>query len=226
MACRLYLISPSAFESEAFAENLEQALSGGDVAAFQLRIKNFPRNTDEKSVRTLFQKIKSATKVLLPICRAKNVAFLINDYPEIAMEVGADGVHIGNDPELPEGFTTDLRKKNGKNFTIGVSCYDSRHLAMVAAEQGADYVSFGAFFPTKTKISPGKPKPEILEWWSKYTTVPCTAIGGINPENCGGLVKAGADFIAVVSYVWEHPKGPKVAVKEINSAIAKSLVNC
>jgi len=213
--CRLYLISPSSFAPEAFVENLEQALTGGDVAAFQLRMKNVEK-----------REITKTAKLLLPICRAKNVAFIINDYPEIALETGADGVHIGNDPELPEGFISSLRKKTGENFIIGISCYDSRHLAMTAAEHGADYVAFGAFFPTKTKISPGKPKPEILEWWSTYTNVPCTAIGGINPENCGGLVKTGADFIAVVSYVWDHPMGPKVAVKEINSAIAKSLANC
>lgn len=217
--CRLYIISPSSFALETFAKELEAALSGGDVAAFQLRMKD----ADQKN-------IIAAAKILLPICRVKNIAFIINDYPEIALQVGADGVHVGNEPELPNNFIPALREKAGENFTVGVSCYDSKHLAMTAADNGADYVSFGAFYPTKTKQATGKPKPEILKWWSEYTNVPCVAIGGINAENCGALVKNGADFIAMVSNIWQHPLGPNAAVSEINksmeSAIANLPANC
>lgn len=207
--CRLYLISPPAFDLSHFSGQLENALKGGDVGAFQLRLKN--TGDDE---------ILQAAEALIPICRAREVAFILNDRPNLAKKCGADGVHIGQD----DGDVASARKLLGEDVVIGVSCHDSRHLAMEAGEQGADYVAFGAFYPTASK-SPealakyGTPAPDILNWWQTYMVLPCVAIGGINPQNCLPLVKAGADFIAAITAVWNHPESPKKAVEEFNKAI-------
>jgi thiamine-phosphate pyrophosphorylase len=206
---RLYLISPPQIDLSVFVKTLEEAFSGGDVGAFQLRLKNI---SDEE--------ILQAAKVLLPICRAREVAFIMNDRPDLAVKCGADGVHIGQD----DGSVAETRKIVGDDMVIGVSCHDSRHLAMVAGENGADYVAFGAFYPTTSKSAEalakyGTPTPDILAWWREYMVLPSVAIGGINPQNALPLVQAGADFIAVINAVWNHPKGAKVAVEEFNGVI-------
>ncbi len=207
--CRLYLISPPAIDFPAFSEQLKSAFDGGDVGAFQLRLKNI---SDDGILR--------AAEVLIPICREREIAFIMNDSPELAKKCGADGVHLGQG----DGSVKAARKIVGKDAVIGVSCHDSKHLAMVAGEDGADYVAFGAFYPTTSK-SPealakyGTPTPDILNWWQTYMVLPCVAIGGINPLNCLPLVRAGADFIAVITAVWNHPESPKKAVEEFNKAI-------
>ena len=108
----------------------------------------------------------------------------------------------------------------GGRAMIGVTCHASRHLAMEAAEAGADYVAFGAFFPTGTKDAKARAPLEILEWWQDIALTPCVAIGGITPENCGPLVEAGADFLAVIGSVWNHPDGPAAAVRAFERAMA------
>lgn len=214
--CRLYLISPPAIALPEFAEALEAALAAGDVGAFQLRLKDVSDDA-----------IRAAVFALLPLCRARHVAFILNDRVDLVAELEVDGVHLGQEDMAPEA----ARAKLGDQKVIGVSCHDSSHLAMEAGENGADYVAFGAFFPTKSK-SPeklakyGTPKPEIIEWWSTYTIVPCVAIGGMTPQNCAPLVAAGADFIAAITAVWEHPKGAAVAVQEFNRAIKTGLKQC
>lgn len=211
--CRLYLISPPALDLPRFCETLEGAFSGGDVGAFQLRLKNVG---DED--------ILTAAKALIPICRQHEVAFILNDRPDLAAKCAADGVHIGQE----DGGVAAARKLVGDEAVIGVSCHDSRHLAMVAGEQGADYVAFGAFHPTTSK-SPeslakyGTPSPDILSWWREYMVLPSVAIGGINPLNVVPLVRAGADFVAVITAVWNHPMGAMEAVKEFNEAIKQGL---
>ena len=142
----------------------------------------------------------------------RDIAVLINDRADIAAETGADGVHIGqSDMSLK-----DAKKWVGQDGIVGVTCHDSRHLAMLAGEQGADYVAFGAFYPTSTKIAPTKAEPELLTWWQEMMEVPCVAIGGVTPENADALVKAGADFIAVSGGVWSHPDGPAAAISRFN----------
>lgn len=211
--CRLYLITPSVFQLANFTEQVKAAFDGGDIACLQLRMKE--ASQDE---------VLNAGETLLPLCKQYDIPLIINDYADIALKLGAGGVHIGFDGiKEPEGMIASLRKSCGKDMIIGASCYDSADLAMIAGNEEADYVSFGAFYPTKTKESPGKPTPELLEWWSTYTVVPCVAIGGITPENCAPLVTAGADFIAVVSNVWEHEKGANIAVKELNTAIEMAI---
>jgi thiamine-phosphate pyrophosphorylase len=206
--CQLYIISPETIIIDEFKVQLREAIAGGEVAVFQLRLKNV---ADEFIIQ--------AAKELLPICHEYGVQFILNDRPDIAAKVGADGVHIGEDQD---GTLEQARKIMGKKI-IGVSCYGSVDRAMDMAENGADYVAFGAFYPTTTKAPKARPDAEILTWWVTNSTVPCVAIGGINAGNCVPIVKAGADFIAVVSAIWGHKDGATEAVKELSAAIANSL---
>jgi thiamine-phosphate pyrophosphorylase len=122
---------------------------------------------------------------------------------------------------------TKARAILGPQAVIGVSCHASRDLAIEAAEAGADYVAFGAFYPTTSKPQEkiakwGVPRLDILEWWSSCAILPCVAIGGITPQNCAPLVAAGADFLAAITSVWSHPKGPAAAVREFVAALEKN----
>lgn len=208
--CRLYLITPPRIADLAsFVDDFARALGAGDVACAQLRLKA-PDGAAAKDADVL-----RAAETLLPIARALDVAFLINDRPDLALKAGADGVHVGQS----DAPYKQARAILGEDATVGVTCHNSRHLALVAGEAGADYVAFGAFFPTRTKEGATAADPEILEWWSYATTLPSVAIGGITPENCGGLVRAGADFLAVSSSVWDHPEGPAAAVKAFEKAV-------
>ena len=206
--CRLYLISPPSIDLDDFEAQLTEAFDGGDVAAFQLRLKDVE---DEA--------ILQAGERLLPLCQERGIPFVLNDRVDLAVQLGADGVHLGIDDGAKAHKITKAREALGENAVIGVSCYDSRDIAIKASEEGADYVSFGAFFPSPTKQSRGNPTPDILEIWSGFTTVPCVAIGGITTENAGILVENGADFLAVISAVWNNKAGAKEAVKMLNQAI-------
>ncbi len=203
--CRLYLITPPRLEPDAFAPILAAALDAGDVACVQLRLKH----ADDDAIRR-------AAERLAPIVQGRDVALVMNDRPDLAVETGCDGVHVGQQ----DMSVKDARRLIGADGIVGATGHDSRHLAIVAAEDGADYVAFGAFFPTPTKEARGHPSPEILRWWRGFMTVPCVAIGGITVENCATPVAAGADFIAVVAGVWNHPDGAAAAVKAYNRAIA------
>lgn len=202
MTCRLYLITPPKLEPIAFAETLKRALYAGDVASLQLRLKDV---SDDD--------IRRATETLMPIAQAKNIAFLINDRPDLAAELGADGVHIGQE----DATYAQARAAVGPDKIVGITCHNSRHLAIEAAEAGADYVAFGAFYPTQTKEPKTRAEPEILSWWSELMVVPCVAIGGITVENAQPLIDAGADFLAVSSGVWDYPESPAAAVKAFNA---------
>ncbi|MBO6543829.1 MAG: thiamine phosphate synthase [Alphaproteobacteria bacterium] len=205
--CRLYLITPPRLEPKGFAETLKAALGAGDVACVQLRLKEedgfTTANTDT---------IRRATEILMPIAQDAGAAFLINDLVDLAEEMGADGVHIGQ----TDMSYKDARKRLRSDRIIGVTCHNSRHLAMEAGEQGADYVAFGAFHKTDTKTPISMAEPDLLTWWSTLFEVPCVAIGGITVENGGPLVKAGADFLAVSAGVWAHQEGPAAAVAAFN----------
>lgn len=206
-SCSLYLITPPAFGVDAFVKDFQSACDGGVVAALQLRMKDV---SDDDVMR--------AGEVLQPLCAERGITFIVNDSIAIARELGADGVHLGEE----DGSIAEARMLLGEGVAIGASCYDSRHLAMSAGEQGADYVAFGAFFPTTTKIAKGQASTELLEWWQETMELPCVAIGGITPDNCGELVRAGADFLAVISAVWNHPESPKAAVTAFNKAISEA----
>ncbi len=207
-SCRLYVITPSEFELESFAAELQEALSGGDVACVQLRMKDAPRDNIVKAVLRL-----------MPICHDREVQFIINDDPELAVELDADGVHVGDE----DVTAAEARAIVGAHRVVGVSCYASKDRAYDAGEQDADYVAFGQFYETKTKPPKGRPGTDLLEFWRDYTTLPSVAIGGIKPENCAPLVKAGADFLAVLTGVWDYPDGPRAAVRAYNDAIQKAV---
>jgi len=205
---RLYLVTPASLDPGDFRDRLAEALDAGDVAAVQLRLKD----VDDDAVRR-------ACDALRPVAQQRGVAFLLNDRPDLAAETGCDGVHVGQqDAPYPEA-----RALMGADRIVGVTCHASRDLAMDAAEAGADYVAFGAFFPTTTKDAKTRADIEILEIWQEMMVTPCVAIGGLTPDNCRPLVTAGADFIAVSSAVWTHPQGPGVAVAAFNAEIAAGL---
>ena len=202
---RLYLVTPAALDPAAFRDQLAAALDAGDIAAVQLRLKD----VDDDAIRR-------ACDALRPVAQQRDVAIILNDRPDLAAETGCDGVHVGQQ-DTPYA---EARALMGAERIVGVTCHASQDLAIDAAEAGADYVAFGAFFPTTTKVSGHTADLEILHWWSEIMTVPCVAIGGITPANCGPLVAAGADFLAVVSAVWNAPDGPAAAVKAFAQAIA------
>ena len=204
--CRLYIVTPQALEPVRFAPLLAAALDAGDVGAVQLRLKDVD---DDAILR--------AAEALMPVCIARDVAFLVNDRPDLAVRAGADGAHVG----ATDTGTAAARTLLGKNGQLGVSCYASRDAAISAGEAGADYVAFGAFFPSPSKeTAEVQADTDLLRWWSEMMELPVVAIGGITPENCGPLVSAGADFLAVISAVWSHPDGPGAGVRAMNAAIA------
>ena len=202
--CQLYLISPLDVGGD-FPAILDAALSAAPVAAFQFRVKDI----DQHEAAALAEPLHA-------ICAQHDVAFIVNDSVALAKRLKADGVHLGQG----DGDVREAREMLGKDAQIGVTCHNSRHLAMEAAEAGADYVAFGAFYPTTTKTVDHVAELDTVQKWSLVTEVPCVAIGGITPENAKPIIDAGADFIAVSSAVWNHPEGAVEAVKQFNALLA------
>ena len=203
-ACQLYLISPLDVGG-LFPEKLARALGAGPVAAFQFRVKG----VDEHEAAMLAEPLQR-------ICADADCAFIVNDSIALARRLGADGVHLGQE----DGLVAEARERLGREAQIGVTCHASRHLAMQAGEAGADYVAFGAFFPSESKPSEHRPGLELLEFWAAVFELPCVAIGGITPANCAPLVAAGADFLAVSHAVWSGDEA--AAVVAFHQAIGKA----
>lgn len=201
--CQLYLISPLDVGGD-FPDRLTEAFDAGPVAAFQFRVKALEQHEAAR-----------LAEPLQAICAARDVAFIVNDDIALAKRLGADGVHLGQD----DGDPREARRELGPQAQIGITCHASRHMAMEAGEAGADYVAFGAFFPTTTKTVEHHAEPEILEWWQGMFELPCVAIGGITVDNARTLVEAGADFLAVSSGVWSHPEGPGAAVRAFSALL-------
>ncbi len=199
--CRLYLISPQDVGGS-FPDRLKAALEPGLAAAFQLRVKAI----EEHDLARLAEPLQA-------ICAEAEVAFIVNDSISLAKRLGADGVHLGQS----DGDIREARLELGPSAQVGRTCHDSRHLAMEAGEAGADYVAFGAFYPTTTKPSDYRPDPSILTWWSTLFEIPCVAIGGITADNAKPLVEAGADFLAICQAVWskDDPGAAVTAFAEI-----------
>lgn len=205
---RLYLITPPRIDDiDHFAAELEGALSAGDVACLQLRLKQ----TDGTSIDT--EATRAVGAAVIEMAQAHGVAVIINDSPELAVELNADGVHVG----LTDHSVKAARQIIGPDMILGATAKNSRHVAMTAGEQGADYVAFGAFYPTQTKADTAQADLDLLSFWQSVMEIPCVAIGGITPENAEPLVKAGADFIAVSSSVWDHPNGAPAAIAQFNA---------
>lgn len=190
---QLYLISPPDVGGD-FPDRLEVALREG-AAAFQFRVKGVNQHEAARLAGPLQD-----------LCAAHDCAFIVNDSIALAKRLGADGVHLGQG----DGEPREAREALGRQAQIGVTCHASKHLAMEAGEAGADYVAFGSFFPSSTKPSEHRPEPELLAWWQALFEIPCVAIGGITPDNCGPLVAAGADFLAVSAAVWSGDPGQNV----------------
>ena len=204
--CRLYLITPPRLDDlAAFGRTLAHALDAGDVAALQIRLKDAP---DEV--------VLAAVDALGPIARSRGVMVILNDRPDLAAQSGCDGVHVGQD----DAPYAEARRLMGRDAVIGVTCHDSLHLAMEAAEAGADYVAFGAFYPTDTKVTVHRPELDLLTGWQADMLIPCVAIGGITIPTARELARAGADYLAVIRAVWDHPDGPAEAVKAFNREMA------
>jgi thiamine-phosphate pyrophosphorylase len=202
--CRLYLITPPALP-DGFADDLAAALDAGDVAALQLRLKE----ADDDAIRR-------AADLVRPVAQSRGVALILNDRPDLAVQTGCDGAHVGADDMAPK----EARKLLGRKLQLGVSCYDSRDLALQAGEADADYVAFGAFFPSGSKVTEAVADTDLLAWWAEIMELPVVAIGGITAENCAPLVRAGANFLAVIGAVWRHPEGAAAGVRAMNAAIA------
>jgi thiamine-phosphate pyrophosphorylase len=202
MDCRLYLITPPILTPD-FDAQLAAALDAGDVAAVQLRVKDV---ADDEIARLIAR--------LRPIVQAREVAFILNDRPDLAVKHGCDGAHVGQ-----EDMGVAKARKILGDLTLGVTCHNSRHLAMEAGEAGADYVAFGAFFPTTTKTPPAMAELETLRDWALTMEIPCVAIGGITAANCAPLVQAGAEFLAVSAAVWSHERGAAAGVRALLEAM-------
>ncbi len=207
--CRLYILTPPRLDDLAgFGHALAGALDAGDVAALQIRLKDAPDDV-----------VAAAVDVLTPIAHARNVAVILNDRPDLAAQLGCDGVHVGQ----TDASLGDARKLMGPGAMIGVTCHDSLHLAMEAAEGGADYVAFGAFYPTTTKDAPTRATLDLLTGWQTDMVIPCVAIGGVTVETAREVARAGADFVAVSAGVWAHAEGHAAAVRALNREIAAGV---
>ncbi|MCK0068340.1 thiamine phosphate synthase [Kordiimonas laminariae] len=203
--CELYLLTPDTLDDvAAFAADLDAVLATEMVPVVQVRLKD----VDDETFTDIASQLKD-------VCHKHDVAVIINDRVDIAKAIGADGVHIGQDDMSLE----DARNILGEDFDIGVTCHNSRHLAYEAGEGGANYVAFGAFFPSVTKANAEPAEIEILQMWEEVTDIPCVAIGGITTENCRSVADAGAHFVAVCAGVWQHEAGPVAAVKAYHQAL-------
>lgn len=208
----VYLITPPQISDvDGFVQQFEAALEGGDVASLQVRLKQ-GEAIDTAATRRIAQAVQ-------PICAKRDIALIINDSPQLCRALGADGVHLGQD----DMDIAAARELVGPDVIIGATCKNSRHAAMMAGEAGADYVAFGAFYPTGTKAATVRAEPDILSWCQMFLTLPCVAIGGITPMNAAPLVEAGADFLAVSSGVWDHHDGPADAVAKLNQVIDAAM---
>lgn len=227
--CLLYLISPpDPPQPKNFAALCEACFSRSEglIGAFQLRLKQSGSDTDGRltELAPSDDVVRSYADVIVPLCQKYGITFILNDNPQLAIDIGADGVHLGQDDEA----VRQARQLLGEDYIIGASCHASRHIAMQAGDDGADYVAFGAFYPTMSKSSKalehwGTPTPDILDWWVSVATLPCVAIGGITPQNCSPLVQAGADFLAVISSVWQYDDGAATAIDAFKHAISHAL---
>jgi len=201
---KIYLISPPKIDDlDSFLKSLDEILSLNIIPVFQLRLKDHD-----------ILDVCNIAKEILLICEKHRVAFILNDYADLAIEIGAGGVHVGVDDEN----ILNIKKKSPKGFIVGASCYDSKHLAIDAVEQGADYISFGAFFESSTKKSRGNPGLDIITWANEVLNVPVVAIGGINDKNCTSLIDNGVDFVAVISCIWSSSNRTE-ALHKLNKVI-------
>ncbi|MGP1274037.1 MAG: thiamine phosphate synthase [Caulobacterales bacterium] len=201
--CQLYLLTPPRIDA-GFVNLLDSVLAEGVASVLQIRLKDQPEN-----------QLPGLLPPLVKAAKRHGVTVLMNDRPDMAVRYAMDGVHVGQE----DAPYAQARAQVGKTGIVGVTCHDSRHLAMTAAEKGADYVAFGSMYPTATKSPKASASVDIIEWWSEVFEVPCVAIGGITPDNARPVIEAGADFIAVSGGVWNYPEGPVAAVQALSQVL-------
>ena len=194
----IYLISPNKINKD-FYYNLDKVLSVKNVKFFQLRLKK----VEQKSLFKIARNIKKITK-------KHKVKLIINDNYNLALRANADGCHMG---QLDGSILKDRKKLKKK--ILGITCHNSKELAKIAIKNKADYVAFGSFFKSKLKQNAKKANLHILRWAKKNVKKPIVAIGGINNKNYKKLMKAGAKYIAISSFIWDNPKlKPQLAIRK------------
>ncbi len=199
LPAQIYLLTPPHISDlDGFAVQLDAVCAAVEIASLQIRLKGVDT-----------AQISEAFAVLAPIARRHGSIVILNDDPELAQELGADGVHVGQSDMSVKA----ARKLLGPDKVIGATAHNSRHLAMLAGEAGADYVAFGAFYPSATKKTEFTATPDLLSWWRDLFELPCVAIGGITPQNAGVLAEAGADFVALSAGIWNAEPDPVTAAR-------------
>ena len=194
----VYLISPNKIHND-FYDDLKKVLSARNVKFFQLRLKKIKKD-----------KIVKIAKKIKKITRKFNVKLIINDHPNISKITNADGCHLGQ-----KDSSVKNAKKQLKNKIIGVTCHNSKSLAKIAVQNKADYLAFGSFNKSKLKPNAKKANLNILKWAKRNIKKPIIAIGGINNSNYKKLLKLGAKYIAISSYIWDNPKlKPEIAIRK------------
>ena len=194
----VYLISPNKI-SKNFFKKLEKVLSFKNVYFFQLRLKKIEKN-----------KFIKIAKRVRKITKKYKVKLIINDFPYISKIVKADGYHLGQKDILDQNFKKKYEKK-----IVGVTCHNSKFLAKIAINNKADYLAFGSFRKSKLKPYAKKANLSILKWAKKNIKKPIVAIGGINNSNYKKLIKSGAKYIAISSFIWDNPKlKPETAIRK------------
>ena len=202
---QIYLITPEEFELTSFAKKLAVALASTPVAYVQLRMKQKKTSpaTQKAPDKAHEKKVGQAIKTLMPIAHKYATSFIVNDHVILARDTKADGVHLGQQ-DMPLAQAKALLQADK---TLGITCHNSQSLARKAAQGGASYVAFGAFYDSPSKKTVHKAPLNILTWWRSCAPIPCVAIGGITAENASPIAQAGADFLAVCSGVWNNPHG-------------------
>ena len=194
----VYLISPNKIDHNFFA-SLDKVLSFKNVKFFQLRLKNLSQ-----------KKLLNYSKRIIKITSKHKVKFIINDNFILASKINADGCHMGQQ----DGSFLKASKKL-KNKIFGITCHNSKKLAINAIKNNASYIAFGSFFKSQLKQNTTKANLNILRWAKKSVKKPIVAIGGINNKNYKKLIRAGAKYIAISSFIWDNPKlKPELAIRK------------
>ena len=197
----LYLISPSKIKKH-FYKDLTEVLSSKKVRYFQLRLK---KHSNSKLLK-IARKVKNITKKY-------KVKLIINDFPVLAKKINADGCHLGQS----DGSIKNARNLLKKNKIIGITCHGSKKLILNAIKEKPDYIALGSFFKSRLKPSAKKTQKNLIKWSKQRTSLPIVAIGGINNKNYKSLMKFGANYLAISSYIWNNPRlKPKKAIRNFN----------
>lgn len=204
----IYAITDPGLMGDDFLDMAQQVINSGvQVLQYRNKAASFDRQLLE-------------AKHLCQLCQDNNVVFLVNDHLDLAIQVDADGVHLGQGDTPLE----TAREKLGSDKIIGITCHDSLKLATEAENQGADYIAFGRFYPSQTKPGASPAMPGIISQAKQLLNIPVAAIGGITPQNVAPLLEQGADMIAVIHGIFGQAD-PGQAVSEYQAVFSKFNTN-